>query len=114
MEFEILEFIKAADGKKIYSHQIRDMFGIKERAGDNTCYNTRRFITKALDLGIERHVPIGSDGNGYFLIKTRAEMDAFIRNMENRISAITDRKKKVIKAFKNSGEPSIFDIIFGD
>lgn len=97
---DLINFIKDANGLTVFSAEIRDHFNIKERPGDNTNAQTRLLIRKALKQAMELRIPIGSHGKGYFLIRTQAEMDAFIKNMEARVRGIIARKQQVINAYQ--------------
>ncbi len=89
-EEEVLNFIVAADGRRVTSDEVRDRFAIKETVTGN--FNTRTIIKDALrNHAIAAKQPIGADGKGYFLIKTHDQLRKYRDNLRARISGIQER-----------------------
>lgn len=90
----IAEAIKAADGKPITSGKLSDMLQVDRSDHGNP--TVRRMVRQA----IERFgVPIGANSKGYFLIKSRHELDEYNANLDSRMRGILGRKLAVNKAF---------------
>lgn len=62
-----------------------------------------REIRKMIQTEREQHIPIVSDGNGYYLAKTEQEKNRFVRGMKRRAAEIV-RVAEAVKDAKIGGE----------
>ena len=62
-----------------------------------------RKIRKMIQTEREQHIPIVSDGNGYYLAKTEQEKNRFVRGMRNRAAEIV-KVAEAVEAVEIGGE----------
>lgn len=94
----IVDYIVGAEGEKVTSDEIRDVFGITETVTGN--FNTRRFIKEAMrTVALERGIPIGAGNNGYFVIEDLDALRRYVENLHRRIEGIYEKIQLVRQAW---------------
>jgi len=69
---------------------------------DPTKYKIRQIIRRLI---IEHEKPIGSCSNGYFLIESRQELDAYLDDLRQRKRGIEKRIRAIRSAFSSETGP---------
>jgi len=97
MKQQIIEILKQHKGKgsAITVAEITDMAGMISL--ESTNLRTRQIIRQIIDDG---DLPVGSCGNGYYVIINYEELEDNILNLIGRIAGINKRKDNLIKAYK--------------
>lgn len=92
----ILNILKGHIGKsnKVTSSQIAVQIGIHE---DATHAKTRALI---LETAKKYKLPLAANNRGYYLIRTKAEYDEYIENLNSRIAGIEERKRIITDNYK--------------
>lgn len=96
----IHEILQAHRGKEnpIKSAQIAALLGIKE---DDTHSRTRGLIKKC---AVEYNLPLLSSQKGYFLAKTKEELNQCLQNLNSRIAGIEERKTIITHNFERKSK----------
>lgn len=97
---KIAEILSSHRGKgnEITSARIAEMIGIRE---DDTHAGTRDLIKQAAEAF---HLPLSSNGKGYFIIKSEEELEAYMSNLDARIKGIEKRKKMIRENFEEGNK----------
>ena len=94
---EIISFIVMADGKHVTYDQIKNRFLIKDTSD---FINTKRIVKSAIrNACLEKGIVIGlNHREGYFLIKSWADFDKHIENLNSKIYNLQEEKILLIGA----------------
>lgn len=97
---EIAEILSAHRGtrNKITSAAIARKIGIYE---DDTHAQTRALIKQAAE---QFDLPLAGDSNGYFIITSEDELNAYVANLNSRIAGIEERKQMIIRNFRKANK----------
>ena len=85
-------------GNEITSARIAEMLGIDE---DDTHAQTRALIKRAAEVF---GLPLSSNGKGYFIMTSEAELKSYLSHLDARILGIEDRKKTMEENFRKENK----------
>ena len=96
----IAEILSAhrGEGNEITSASIAKIIGIDE---DDTHAQTRALIKQAAE---KFDLPLSSNGKGYFIMTTEAELERYMSNLDSRIKGIEDRKAIMRENFRKANK----------
>lgn len=88
--------IHVGKNNTVTSWEISKIIGIKENA---TQSRTRTLI---FDCAVKYHLPLAANRKGYYLIKNDEEYNEYIKNLNNRIKGIEQRKEIITANYSTS------------
>lgn len=99
IEITFNEISKHTEKNPIKSKELEKILGIKDVDGHPA---TRRIIEETMR---QREIPIGANNNGFFVIKSKQELNDYVQALNNRVAGIFGRVAVVNEIYyKTTGE----------